>query len=170
MSGESEETEKCRYKSSESTCGKWEKRKDACINQASVPAESGRSGKAHVQTKRLYLRKAGEVEKRRYKSSESTCGKWEKRKDACINQASVPAESGRSGKAHVQTKRLYLRKVGEAEKRMYKPSVCTCGKCERWKAHVQPGHLYLRKYGCRKVWAQFRQPYALRGRKNPSGT
>ena len=108
MSGESEETEKCRYKSSESTCGKWEKRKDACINQASVPAESGRSGKAHVQTKRLYLRKAGEVEKRRYKSSEGTCGKWEKRKSACTNQASVPAVSVRGGK------------------RMYKPGTYTC--------------------------------------------
>ncbi len=107
----------------------------------------------------------GEAERRMYKPSVCTCGKWEKRKDACINQASVPAESGRSGKAHIQTKRLYLRKVREAEKRMYKPSVCTCGKCERWKAHVQTGHLYLRKYGCRKVWAQFRQPYALRGRK-----
>ena len=54
-----------------------------------------------------------------YKPSVCTCGKREKRKDACINQASVPAESGRSGKAHVQTKRLYLRKVGEAE------SACT---------------------------------------------
>ena len=43
-----------------------------------------------------------------YKSSESTCGKWEKRKSACTNQASVPAVSVRGGK------------------RTYKPGTYTC--------------------------------------------
>ena len=108
MSGESEETEKCRYKSSENTCGKREKWKSACINRASVPAESGRSGKAQVQTERGYLRKVREVERRMYKPSVCTCGKREKRKSARTNQASVPAVSVRGGK------------------RMYKPGTYTC--------------------------------------------
>ena len=96
------------YKSSESTCGKWEKWKDAGINRARIPAESARSGKVQVQTKRLYLRKAEEAEKRRYKPSVCTCGKCERWKDAGTNQASVPAVSVRGGK------------------RTYKPGTYTC--------------------------------------------
>ena len=67
----------------------------------------------------MYLRKAGRAGKRMYGGGNCTCGKREEPGSARTAAGNVPAESGKSRKAHVRRREMYLRKAGRARKRMY---------------------------------------------------